>query len=212
MDVSALITQCKQAMEDKRMTNRDVARLADISESTVSRMLASDGRNVGATTLEAICQALQVDEDPGAEQTETAAAESPSEPAADSDVAESAGTVEYIPVGVSSEDMERIYERRVEDLRQQVDSKEHWLRVTVFICICLIGAILLILIVDFLSPSIGWFRRSAPAGYLANTASGIYHRADCVAAASVSDAHRLGFSSAQAAVDAGYRACQICLR
>lgn len=210
MDVSALITQCKQAMEDKRMTNRDVARLADISESTVSRMLASDGRNVGAATLEAICQALQVDEDPGVEQTETTAAESPAEPAADSDASESAGTVEYIPVGVSSEDMERIYERRVEDLRRQVDSKERWLRITVFICVFLAGALLLLLLVDFLLPSIGWFR--APAGYLANTASGIYHRADCVAAASMSDAHRLGFASAQAAVDAGYRACQICLR
>lgn len=212
MDVSALISQCKQAMEDKRMTNRDVARLADISESTVSRMLASDGRNVGATTLEAICQALQVDEDPGAEQTETAAAESPAEPAADSDAAESVGTVEYIPVGVSSEDMERIYERRVEDLRRQVDSKERWLRITVFICVFLAGALLLLLVFDFLLPSIGWFRRRAPAGYLANTASGIYHRADCVAAASISDAHRLGFSSAQDAIEAGFRACQICLR
>ena len=206
MDVSALITQCKQAMEDKRMTNRDVARLADISESTVSRMLASDGRNVGATTLEAICQALQVDEDPGAEQTETAA-----EPAADSDAAESAGTVEYIPVGVSSEDMERIYERRVEDLRRQVDSKERWLRITVFICVFLSGALLLLLLLDFLLPSIGWFRRGAP-GYLANTASGIYHRADCVAAASMSDAHRLGFATAQDAIEAGFHACQICLR
>ena len=211
MDVSALITQCKQAMEDKRMTNRDVARLADISESTVSRMLASDGRNVGATTLEAICQALQVDEDPGAEQTETAAADSPAEPAADSDASESAGTVEYIPVGVSSEDMERIYERRVEDLRRQVDSKERWLRITVFICVFLSGALLLLLLLDFLLPSIGWFRRGAP-GYLANTASGIYHRADCVAAASMSDAHRLGFATAQDAIEAGFHACQICLR
>ena len=193
------------------MTNRDVARLADISESTVSRMLASDGRNVGATTLEAICQALQVDEDPGAEQTETAAADSPAEPAADSDASESAVTVEYIPVGVSSEDMERIYERRVEDLRRQVDSKERWLRITVFICVFLSGALLLLLLLDFLLPSIGWFRRGAP-GYLANTASGIYHRADCVAAASMSDAHRLGFATAQDAIEAGFHACQICLR
>lgn len=211
MDVSALIAQCKQAMEDKRMTNRDVARLADISDSTVSRVLASDGQTAAATTLEAICRALQVDEDPGAEQTETAAAESPAEPAADSDAAESAGAVEYIPVGVSSEDMERIYERRVEDLRRQVDSKERWLRITVFICVFLAGALLLLLLVDFLLPSIGWFRRGAP-GYLANTASGIYHRADCVAAASMSDAHRLSFATAQDAIEAGFRACQICLR
>lgn len=210
MDVSALITQCKQAMEDKRMTNRDVARLADISESTVSRMLASDGRNVGATTLEAICQALQVDEDPGAEQTETAAEEDATEPAAAPPV-EAAGTVEYLPVGLSHEEMERIYERRVEDLRRQVDSKERWLRITVFICVFLAGALLLLLLVDFLLPSIGWFRRGAP-GYLANTASGIYHRADCVAAASMSDAHRLGFATAQDAIEAGFRACQICLR
>lgn len=211
MDVSALIAQCKQAMEDKRMTNRDVARLADISDSTVSRVMASDGQTAAATTLEAICRALHVDDDTSAEQEETVAEEDVTEPAAAPPV-EAAGTVEYVPVGLSHEEMERIYERRVSDLQQQIEAKEHWLRVTVLLCICLTCAILLLFLVDFLSPSVGWFRRGAPAGYLANTASGIYHRADCVAAASMSDAHRLGFATAQDAVEAGFRACQICLR
>ena len=183
MNCTAIITACKDVISEKNMTNRELAKLADISESTVSRILSSGGENATVASVQAIANALDVDCDPPAD-----------------------------PAGISQEDLERIYERRVEDLRQQVDSKEHWLRVTVFICICLIGAILLLLLVDFLSPSIGWFRRSASAGYLANTASGIYHRADCVAAASISDAHRLGFSSAQDAIEAGFHACQICLR
>ena len=200
MDISALITQCKQEMKGKGLTNREVAQLADISESTVSRVLASDGQTASAATLEALCRALRVDEDTSTEQPPPASSALPA--------SEAPASLPFL----SPENVEHIYERRVEDLRQQVESKEHWLRITVFLCVCLIGAILLILLVDLFSPSIGWFRRGAPAGYLANTASGIYHRADCVAAASMSDAHRIGFATAQDAIEAGFHACQLCLR
>lgn len=183
MNCTAIITACKAVISEKNMTNRELAKLANISESTVSRILSSGGENATVASVQAIADALGVNCDP---------------PAA--------------PAGFSLEDMARLYERRIQDIRRQLEAKERWLRITVLICVCLVGAILLLLLVDILSPSVGWFRRGASTGYLANTASGVYHRADCVAAAAMSSAHRLGFSSAQAAIAAGFRACQICLR
>ena len=40
MDFEKLIDRCMRTIDDRNLTNRDVARLADISESTVSRVLA----------------------------------------------------------------------------------------------------------------------------------------------------------------------------
>lgn len=44
------------------MTNRDVARIANVSESTVSRTLSGTGQNTSIATLSAICAALEIAE------------------------------------------------------------------------------------------------------------------------------------------------------
>lgn len=179
MDVSHLVSRCKQRMAAQNLTNRDVARLADISESTVSRVLSSDGRAASAATIQAICQALEVGDDP------------PPEPPPDPLLA--------------------LYDRHLDDLRAQLAVKDRWLRITVLICVCLVAGIFLILLVDLLSPSIGWIRRGSSAGYLANAASGVFHRADCASAAAIAQQRRLVFASAQQAISSGFRACANCI-
>ena len=48
MDFDKLIFRCIDKMEAENLTNKDVARLAQISESTVSRVLATRGAAASA--------------------------------------------------------------------------------------------------------------------------------------------------------------------
>lgn len=60
MNFEDLISRCKSEMEAKNMTNRDVARIANISEPTVSRILSGNGQNTSVASLSAICEALEI--------------------------------------------------------------------------------------------------------------------------------------------------------
>lgn len=124
-----LIDRCIAIMQDKNMTNKELAQLAQISESTVSRVLASKGSNTSAATITAICDALGV----GAE------------------VAQHAG-------GVCECTKDELYEARIDDLQRAIARKERWNKRLFVVCVCLTAFILLLFAVDILNPNIGWFR------------------------------------------------------
>lgn len=111
------------------MTNKELAQLAQISESTVSRVLASKGSNTSAATITAICDVLGV----GA------------------DAAQYAG-------GVCERTKDELYEARIDDLQRAIARKERWNKRLFVVCICLTAFILLLFAVDILNPNIGWFR------------------------------------------------------
>ena len=124
-----LIDRCIAIMQDKNMTNKDLAQLAQISESTVSRVLASKGSNASAATITVICDALGV----GAE------------------AAQYAG-------GVCERTKDELYEARIDDLQRAIARKERWNKRLFVVCVCLTAFILLLFAVDILNPNIGWFR------------------------------------------------------
>ena len=124
-----LIDRCIAIMQDKSMTNKELAQLAQISESTVSRVLASKGSNASAATITAICDALGV----GA------------------DAAQYAG-------GVCERTKDELYEARIDDLQRAIARKERWNKRLFVVCVCLTAFILLLFAVDILNPNIGWFR------------------------------------------------------
>lgn len=124
-----LIDRCIAIMQDKNMTNKELAQLAQISESTVSRVLASKGSNTSAATITAICDALGV----GA------------------DAAQHAG-------GMCEHTKGELYEARIDDLQRAIARKERWNKRLFVVCVCLTAFILLLFAVDILSPNIGWFR------------------------------------------------------
>ena len=105
MDFEKLIDRCMRTIDDRNLTNRDVARLADISEATVSRVLATRGRNASMSTIIAICDGLGIEEE----------------------------TIQY---DISPND---------------VTSLEH-------VYLSLIVFIVIVLAVDLLIPTVGWFR------------------------------------------------------
>lgn len=63
MNFENLISRCIAEMDAKNLTNKDVARIAKISESTVSRTLSSNAQNASVATLCAICDALELEID-----------------------------------------------------------------------------------------------------------------------------------------------------
>lgn len=129
MDFEQLISGCIAKMEEENLTNKDLAQLAQISESTVSRVLSSKGSNASASTIAAICDALGV----GAE------------------AAQYAG-------GVCERTKDELYEARIDDLQRAIARKERWNKRFFVVCVCLTAFILLLFAVDILTPNIGWFQ------------------------------------------------------
>ena len=129
MDFEELISRCIAKMGEENLTNRDVAQLAKISESTVSRTLASRGANATAATITAICGALGVR--PEAERYE-------------------------IVERTAARD--EIYLARIDDLKAVIQSKSRWNRALFIVCLVLVAFLLTVLAVDLLNPTVGWIR------------------------------------------------------
>lgn len=134
MNFEELISRCRAAMEAKNMTNRDIARLANISESTVSRTLAGNGQNTSVASLSAICKALEVGD---------------------------AGAYEVIPTGSS---VEELYLARIDDLKHVIASKDKWIRNLFIACAVLMAFVLTMLAIDILNPNVGWVRAALGVG------------------------------------------------
>ena len=130
MDFEKLIDRCMRTIDDRNLTNRDVARLADISESTVSRVLASRGRNASMATIVAICDGLGLEEE----------------------------TVQYDVSPNDMTAIEHIYLARIDDLKKSIAQKDRWIKGLFAICLSMVIIMVALLAVDLLVPTVGWFR------------------------------------------------------
>ena len=129
MDFEELISRCISKMSEEKLTNRDVAQRAKISESTVSRTLASRGANATAATITAICDALGVQ--PEAER--------------------------YV-IAERSATKDEVFFARIDDLKSTIAVKDKWIRALFITCAVLVGFLLTVLAVDLLNPAVGWIR------------------------------------------------------
>lgn len=131
MNFEKLIARCIAEMDARDLTNKEVAKLANISEATVSRALNHGGQNMTVSTLGAICDALGIALDGGAY------------------------TAEPIQVNVAE-----IYEARIHDLKQSLAYKNKWIKTLAIALFAVVGFILAILAIDLANPNVGWFREA----------------------------------------------------
>ena len=129
MDFDKLIFRCIDKMEAENLTNKDVARLAQISESTVSRVLATRGAAASTASVKAICDALGVSPD-----------------------------VDRFEIIERTATKDEIYLARIDDLKDVIQSKNRWNKALFIACLVLVAFILALFAADLLNPSIGWFR------------------------------------------------------
>lgn len=129
MDFEDLISRCIAKMGEEKLTNRDIAQRANISESTVSRTLASRGANATAATITAICGALGVQPE-----------------------------VERYEIIERTATRDEIYLARIDDLKAVIQSKNRWNRALFIVCLVLVAFLLTVLAVDLLNPTVGWIR------------------------------------------------------
>lgn len=129
MDFEKLIFRCIDKMEAESLTNKDVARLAQISESTVSRVLATRGAAASASSIKAICDALGVSPEP-----------------------------ERFELIARSATKDEIYLARIDDLKSMIQTKNRWIKALFVVCLALTAFVLILFAVDLLNPSVGWFR------------------------------------------------------
>lgn len=137
MDFERLITRCIAKMEEENLTNRDVAQLAQISESTVSRVLSSRGAVASTSTITAICSALGVEE-----------------------VAryEVVSPVDKCAKCGKCLSCEARNQARIDDLKAVNHNKERWIRTLAIACAVLVAFVLVFFAVDMLNPTVGWIR------------------------------------------------------
>ena len=129
MDFEKLISRCITKMEEENLTNRDVAQLAQISESTVSRVLSTRGAVASTATITALCDALGVSSD----------------------------TAQFEVVD-RSRSKDEVYELCIEQANRRAEKEAREKRV-IFIAFCVAVAFIFTLFaVDLLNPSVGWFR------------------------------------------------------
>lgn len=123
-------------MNGKNLTIRDVSRISNISEPTVSRMMSGSGQNVSIATLEAVCTALNVDVYTGNFEIKE---EQPS-------------------------DKEAVYLARIQDLKSTISEKDMWIKRLSLAIAIIIAFLLTFLAIDFLNPNVGWVRAAAMIG------------------------------------------------
>lgn len=156
-------------MNDKRLTNAELAELSGTSESTIKRAL--NGANMSHYTLSQIADSLDVREEwlsgdePEIEPGEpapgsTANCDDPVEPAEPEDAVKAESGIEEAIEAVG-----RIYIERIEDLRQRVEdqktlyykSRRECHALWAFI-VAIVSFICIMLAVDVFNPNIGWVR------------------------------------------------------
>ncbi len=156
-------------MNDKRLTNAELAELSGTSESTIKRAL--NGANMSHYTLSQIADSLDVREEwlsgdePEIEPGEpapgsTADCDGPVEPAEPEDAVKAESGIEEAIEAVG-----KIYIERIEDLRQRVEdqktlyykSRRECHALWAFI-VAIVSFICIMLAVDVFNPNIGWVR------------------------------------------------------
>lgn len=156
-------------MNDKRLTNAELAELSGTSESTIKRAL--NGANMTHYTVSRIAESLDVREEwllgdePEIEPGEpapgsTADCDDPVEPAEPEDAVKAESGIEEAIEAVG-----KIYIERIEDLRQRVEdqktlyykSRRECHALWAFI-VAIVSFICIMLAVDVFNPNIGWVR------------------------------------------------------
>lgn len=136
MNFDIVIDRCREEMNNKNLTIRDVAKLSNISAPTIYRIMNADGQNMSVATLEAVCTALNVDVYTGTFEVKE----------------------EQPPA------MEAAYQARIRDLKIAIAEKDKWIK-RLFVCAAIIIAFLLMfLAIDFLNPNVGWVRAAVGIG------------------------------------------------
>lgn len=162
-------SRMRAKMNDKRLTNAELAELSGTSESTIKRAL--NGANMSHYTLSQIADSLDVREEwlsgdePEIEPSEpapgsTADCNDPAEPAEPEDAVKAESGIEEAIEAVG-----RIYIERIEDLRQRVEdqktlyykSRRECHALWAFI-VAIVSFICIMLAVDVFNPNIGWVR------------------------------------------------------
>lgn len=183
MGKSVNAARMRAKMNDKKLTNADLAELSGTSESTVKRAL--NGSSMNAYTLTQIADSLGVREEwltgdePEIEPSEPVhePATSPDEPAATLDdpvvSQEDFNRLREKDMKEVIEAVERIYVERIEDWRQRVedqrqrieDQKAMYARsrkechaLLIFIA-AIVGFVCAVLAFDIMNPNVGWVRK-----------------------------------------------------
>ena len=133
MNLTLLITRCCEEMRRRNLTQKDLAQLAGISESTASRVLNGLGENTTVATLQAVCDALGISTDEQESAKESA------------DVSAVAA----------------VYRDRIADLKAQLHQRDRWIRAVSIAFLTLVLLIVFLFLYDVLNPNVGWFRRLA---------------------------------------------------
>lgn len=162
-------SRMRAKMNDKRLTNAELAELSGTSESTIKRAL--NGANMSHYTLSQIADSLDVREEwlsgdePEIEPSEpapgsTTNCDDPAEPAELEDTVKAESGIEEAIEAVG-----RIYIERIEDLHQRVEdqktlyykSRRECHALWAFI-VAIVSFICIMLAVDVFNPNIGWVR------------------------------------------------------
>ena len=162
-------SRMRAKMNDKRLTNAELAELSGTSESTIKRAL--NGATMSHYTLSQIADSLDVREEwlsgdePEIEPGEpapgsTADCDGPVEPAEPEDAVKAESGIEEAIEAVG-----KIYIERIEDLRQRVEdqktlyykSRRECHALWAFI-VAIVSFICIMLAVDVFNPNIGWVR------------------------------------------------------
>ena len=137
MNLTLLIARCGEEMRRRNLTQKDLAQLAGISESTASRVLNGLGENTTVASLQAVCDALGISTD-----EQGTVKEPVKEPADESAVA-------------------AVYRDRIADLKAQLRQRDRWIRAISIAFLTLVLLIIFLFLYDVLNPNVGWFRRLA---------------------------------------------------
>jgi transcriptional regulator with XRE-family HTH domain len=126
-----LIERVKKMQAAKGLTNKELARLANIPESTVSRMLSGHTESPSLDNVLELVKAMG-----GSMDYVTGLSD------------------EMFPKAAKEEDIAKVEQLEKELLRQR-----KWVTRLFVVCLILVGALALALILDVGSPMIGFFRR-----------------------------------------------------
>lgn len=71
-------------------------------------------------------------------------------------ISEEVAQYDFSPNDIAA--LEHVYLARIDDLKKSMAQKDRWIKGLFAICLSMVTLIVIVLIVDLLVPTIGWFR------------------------------------------------------
>lgn len=142
MDISGSITAMLHAMRAKRdslgLSNQDLVDMTGVSLTTVRRVMTDpDTNGLSFETVARLANALNLSID------------------------EYIGVSRETSMQTDVEQLVRAHEAHMTTMRLFIRKQERWLRFSVAMNVLIVAAVMVILFVDILNPTIGWIRRTA---------------------------------------------------